>query len=111
MALSHGAKTTISLPKSRQQKHKWISARRRPRRQLQRLRSPTVRSHHLTLDGETYFAFNKSELAPLGREQFAKLLAGLGRTQYDTLLITGHTDRLGTDAYNKKLSERRARWR
>ena len=32
----------------------------------------------------------------------------LHRTQYETIAITGHTDRLGTDTYNKKLSERRA---
>ena len=69
---------------------------------------PAAQSNHLTLDGETYFEFNKSNLTPLGQEQLDKLLAGLSGTQYETIAITGHTDRLGTDAYNKKLSERRA---
>ena len=69
---------------------------------------PAAQSNHLTLDGETYFEFNKSNLTPLGQEQLDKLLAGLSGTQYETIAITGHTDRLGTDTYNKKLSERRA---
>jgi outer membrane protein OmpA-like peptidoglycan-associated protein len=69
---------------------------------------PPVQPGHLTLDGEAYFAFNKHNLTPLGREQLDKLLSELSRTDYDAIVITGHTDRLGTDAYNKKLSERRA---
>jgi OOP family OmpA-OmpF porin len=67
-----------------------------------------VGATHLTLDGETYFAFNKSELTALGREQLDKMHAALSNAQYESILITGHTDRLGADAYNKKLSERRA---
>lgn len=69
---------------------------------------PAPPPNHLTLDGETYFEFNKSNLTPLGREQLDKMLAGLSETQYETIAITGHTDRLGTDTYNRKLSERRA---
>jgi outer membrane protein OmpA-like peptidoglycan-associated protein len=69
---------------------------------------PAERPGHLTLDGEAYFAFNKSNLTPLGRAQLDKLLTELSRADYDAIVITGHTDRLGTDAYNKKLSERRA---
>jgi len=69
---------------------------------------PAARPNHMTLDAETYFAFNKADLTPLGREQMDKLLAGLSRTQYEAIVVTGHTDRLGTDAYNQKLSERRA---
>jgi OOP family OmpA-OmpF porin len=69
---------------------------------------PAAQPGHLTLDGEAYFAFNKHNLTPLGREQLDKLLAELERADYDAIVITGHTDRLGTDAYNKKLSERRA---
>ena len=46
--------------------------------------------------------------SPWGAPPLSSLLAGLSGTQYETIAITGHTDRLGTDAYNKKLSERRA---
>jgi len=71
---------------------------------------PAAAEHpgHLTLDGEAYFAFNKHNLTPLGREQLDKLLNELSHADYDAVVITGHTDRLGTDAYNRKLSERRA---
>src|SRR5262245_44690652 len=32
----------------------------------------------------------------------------LGSARYDTILVTGHTDRFGSNEYNQKLSERRA---
>ena len=38
-------------------------------------------------------------------DAFAGKLAG---TQYDQITVEGHTDRLGTDAYNQQLSQRRA---
>jgi OOP family OmpA-OmpF porin len=69
---------------------------------------PVEQSGHLTLDGEAYFEFNKHNLTPLGREQLDKLLFALSHADYDAIVITGHTDRLGTDAHNQKLSERRA---
>ena len=69
---------------------------------------PPAQPGHLTLDGEAYFAFNKHNLTPLGRERLDKLLGELERADYDAIVITGHTDRIGTDAYNKKLSEKRA---
>jgi outer membrane protein OmpA-like peptidoglycan-associated protein len=69
---------------------------------------PPAQPGHLTLDGEAYFAFNKHNLTPLGRERLDKLLDELERADYDAIVITGHTDRLGTDAYNNKLSEKRA---
>src|SRR4051812_6917882 len=69
---------------------------------------PSERPGHLSLDGEAYFEFNKHNLTPLGREQLNKLLLALSRADYDAVVITGHTDRLGTDAHNQKLSKRRA---
>ena len=47
-------------------------------------------------------------MKPEGRlalDQFSKELTG---TQYEVITVEGHTDRLGSDAYNKKLSSRRA---
>ena len=35
-------------------------------------------------------------------------MAGLKGVTYDEITIAGHADRLGSDAYNQKLSERRA---
>jgi len=69
---------------------------------------PAEQPGHLTLDGEAYFAFNKHNLTPLGREQLDKLLNELSHVDYEAVVITGHTDRLGSDAYNQQLSARRA---
>jgi OOP family OmpA-OmpF porin len=47
-------------------------------------------------------------LRPAGRDSLATLITGLRGTQYDVLIVTGHTDRLGAESYNQTLSQRRA---
>lgn len=57
---------------------------------------------------DSLFTFDQSNVKPEGRQaldQFTKELAG---TRYDVITVEGHTDRLGTSAYNEKLSARRA---
>ncbi len=62
----------------------------------------------VNLSADTLFAFDKSVLKPEGKrllDDFARQLDG---AQYDAILVAGHTDRLGSNDYNQKLSERRA---
>jgi OOP family OmpA-OmpF porin len=47
-------------------------------------------------------------LRPAGRDSLDSLVRDMSRVQYDLMLIGGHTDRLGNEAYNQRLSERRA---
>ncbi|MBC7663386.1 MAG: OmpA family protein, partial [Caulobacter sp.] len=57
---------------------------------------------------DTLFSFDRSELGPQGKvalDQFAHELTGM---QFDAVTVEGHTDRLGSQAYNQKLSMRRA---
>ena len=55
------------------------------------------------------FEFDKAELRPEDRELLSRL-AGILLTSEDyTVSVNGHTDDVGTDEYNTKLSERRAR--
>ena len=57
---------------------------------------------------ETLFGFDRANLQPGGNvslDNFAKELEG---TRFDSINVIGHTDRLGTSAYNQKLSEQRA---
>jgi OmpA-OmpF porin, OOP family len=63
---------------------------------------------HITLDAETHFNFNKFQLKPAGQAKVDQLLAELAQRHYDAIVVTGHTDRIGTKAYNETLSERRA---
>src|SRR5262249_12073337 len=60
------------------------------------------------LSTDTFFDFDKATLKVEGAAALDEVAAQLAGTQYDTITIVGHTDRIGTDAYNQKLSERRA---
>lgn len=64
----------------------------------------------ITIGSKELFDYNKAVLTPAGkaaidREVFGKLKdAG----PIKSVLVTGHTDRLGSQQYNQKLSEKRA---
>jgi OOP family OmpA-OmpF porin len=64
----------------------------------------------ITLSAEVLFDFDKANLRQEGKsildtEVVEKMKA---HPEVELVLITGHTDRIGTDSYNQKLSERRA---
>jgi len=64
----------------------------------------------ITLAAEVLFAFDKDALRDEGKkildvEVVEKMKA---HPEVELVLITGHTDRIGDDKYNQKLSERRA---
>jgi outer membrane protein OmpA-like peptidoglycan-associated protein len=54
------------------------------------------------------FEFDRAELRPEDRELLSRI-AGILMTAHDyTISVNGHTDDVGSEAYNQKLSERRA---
>ncbi|HEY3246396.1 MAG TPA: peptidoglycan-binding protein [Phycisphaerae bacterium] len=55
------------------------------------------------------FAFDKSFIRPSVVEHMHKLDAALQRFPDAKLIVFGHTDRVGSEQYNKELSERRAK--
>lgn len=74
--------------------------------------SPVVQER-IVLSANVLFAFDRrglADLLPEGRGQLDQLVARLGRVyaRIDRLELVGHTDRLGTDAYNATLSTDRA---
>ena len=64
----------------------------------------------ITLDSKVLFDFDKAVLRPEGKAAIdSQVVGSLSRIQkLEVVLVTGHADRLGTEAYNQKLSERRA---
>jgi iron complex outermembrane recepter protein len=55
-----------------------------------------------------FFDFNKSELTPQAVEIVDTAAKNAGPTKVTQLTVTGHTDTVGSDAYNMRLSRRRA---
>lgn len=75
--------------------------------------APPVVIERVVLSANVLFAFDRRglvDLLPEGRGQLDQLVARLDRVyaRVDKLELTGHTDRLGTEAYNAKLSADRA---
>jgi OOP family OmpA-OmpF porin len=66
----------------------------------------TTRAYELSAD--TLFAFNKSNLSSQGVTTVNNLANDLSQVSYDAVRVAGHTDPIGSDAYNQALSERRA---
>ena len=64
----------------------------------------------LTFSADTFFAFDKAELRPQGRELLDKVAAELVKNANDvkSITLTGHTDAIGSEKYNLGLSQRRA---
>jgi outer membrane protein OmpA-like peptidoglycan-associated protein len=54
------------------------------------------------------FPFNSTEILPAGRDNLQSLANSLEKYPNSDILIVGHTDSVGTDAYNLDLSQRRA---
>jgi OOP family OmpA-OmpF porin len=71
--------------------------------------APVTRSFDLSADG--MFAFDSAELTAVGKQRIDTVIAEArqaGITSVQSASIVGHTDPLGSDAYNQKLSEQRA---
>jgi outer membrane protein OmpA-like peptidoglycan-associated protein len=63
---------------------------------------------NVTFASGLLFAFNSDEIQSTAGENLKELAASLNRYPDSQLLIVGHTDNVGDDAYNQGLSERRA---
>lgn len=55
-----------------------------------------------------YFEFDRAEISPPGAAVLESLIDHLKLCENARIQIDGHTDQIGTDSYNRDLSERRA---
>ena len=62
----------------------------------------------ITIQAEALFDFDKSILKPAGKKSIDDAIVKMKKVDVEMVIATGHTDSVGTDAYNQKLSERRA---
>jgi len=62
----------------------------------------------VTFSADSLFAFAKANVRPAGKRALDKLAADLRGVNFEVIRVTGHTDRIGSHAYNMKLSTRRA---
>lgn len=62
----------------------------------------------VTFSADSLFDFDKSTVKPAGKDALGKFATDLQGTSYEVITVTGHTDRIGSHAYNMKLSTRRA---
>jgi len=64
----------------------------------------------ITLQAETLFDFDKAVIHPEGKQHLTTEVVTKMKQypQVEAILVTGHADRIGTDAYNQDLSQRRA---
>lgn len=62
----------------------------------------------VTLDADALFDFDKAALRPAGRSRLDEFVGKLKVINPSTITAIGYTDRLGSNSYNKTLSEERA---
>ncbi len=62
----------------------------------------------VTYAADTFFDFNKSVVMPAGKAKLDDLVSKVKGINLEVIIAVGHTDSVGSDAYNQKLSVRRA---
>jgi OmpA-OmpF porin, OOP family len=67
-----------------------------------------VAQKKITLQADTLFDFDKSTLKSEGVATLNKVAQDIKKMKLEVVIIVGHTDSIGTDAYNIALGQRRA---
>ncbi|TAM05390.1 MAG: OmpA family protein [Paraburkholderia sp.] len=70
--------------------------------------APAITSQKITYQADALFDFDKATLKPAGKEKLDELAGKIQALNLEVVVATGHTDRIGSTAYNDRLSLRRA---
>lgn len=62
----------------------------------------------VTYSADALFDFDKSTIKPSGKATLDELVAKVSKVKLEVIIVVGHTDSIGSDAYNIKLGQRRA---
>ena len=69
---------------------------------------PPAAATKVTYAADTFFDFNKSVLKADGKAKLDDLAGKVKAINLEVIIAVGHTDSVGSDAYNQKLSVKRA---
>jgi OOP family OmpA-OmpF porin len=69
---------------------------------------PAPTSEKVTFAADAFFDFDKAVLKPEGRAKLDEMVSKIGGLNLEVVIAVGHTDSIGSDAYNQKLSVRRS---
>ena len=69
---------------------------------------PRATSEKVTFAADTFFDFDKAVLKPEGRAVLDDITSKLSGVALEVIIAVGHTDSIGSDQYNQRLSVRRA---
>ena len=70
--------------------------------------APVPVSEKITYNADALFDFDKAVLKPEGKAKLDDLVEKVSHVTLEVIIAVGHTDGIGSDAYNQKLSVRRA---
>ena len=70
--------------------------------------APVVAATKVTYAADAFFDFNKSVIKPEGKAKLDDLIGKIQGINLEVIIAVGHTDSVGSDAYNQKLSVRRS---
>ena len=70
--------------------------------------TPKPAAQKVTLAADALFDFDKAVLRPEGKAKLDDVSGKLKGIKLEVIIAVGHTDRIGSDNYNQKLSEKRA---
>ena len=70
--------------------------------------APVPSSEKVTYAADAFFDFDKAVLKPEAKTKLDDLVSKTKEINLEVIIAVGHTDSVGTDAYNDKLSVRRA---
>ncbi|MFC7297392.1 outer membrane protein OmpA [Herminiimonas aquatilis] len=70
--------------------------------------APVPTAEKVTFAADAFFDFDKATLKPEGKAKLDDLASKLNSLNLEVIIAVGHTDSVGSDAYNQKLSIRRA---
>ncbi|GAB2822049.1 OmpA family protein [Comamonas piscis] len=69
---------------------------------------PVASTQKITYAADAFFDFDKSVLKPEGKAKLDDVASKVKNINLEVIIAVGHTDSIGSDAYNQKLSVRRA---